>query len=138
MLPSRSSCWQRAVTSISSAFSKAKDGETALQLAQSAGHAAIATLIRNTKQKGVKDVLLQASPDKIQKQQVDADRAMRELLEEGEKEKAAAAAGSQKKSKKKKAGGQGTASAFVRCRQACVVACRSGSKTPAELCLFLY
>jgi hypothetical protein len=45
------------------------------------------------------------------KEQEDADRAMRELLEEDEKEKAAAAAGSQKKSKKKKAGGQGTASA---------------------------
>jgi ubiquitin C len=86
-------------------------GLTALQLAQRASHAGIATLIRNTKQKGAKDVLLQASPEKIKKQQEDADRAMKELLEEEEKEKAAAAAGSQKKSKKKRAGGQGTASA---------------------------
>jgi ubiquitin C len=85
---------------------------TALQAAQRVGHAAIATLIRNTKQKGAKDVLLQASPEKIKKKQEDADRAMRELLDEEEKEKAAAAAGSQKKSKKKKAGGHGTASAF--------------------------
>jgi ubiquitin len=84
------------------------DGQTALQVAQRAGHAAIATLIRNTKQKGAKDVLPQASPEKIKKQQEDADKTMRELLEEDEKEKTA---GSQKKSKKKKAGGQGTASA---------------------------
>jgi hypothetical protein len=82
-----------------------------LHVAQQAGHAAIATLIRNTKQKGAKDVLPQACTEKIKKQQEDADRAMRELLEEDEKEKVAAAAGSQKKSKKKKAGGQGTASA---------------------------
>jgi hypothetical protein len=88
-------------------------------------NAEIATPIRNTKQKGAKDVLhgrhsklgddlikLQASPEKIKKQQgdadramreEDADRAMRELLEEVEKEKAAAAAGSQKK-KQAKAG----------------------------------
>ncbi len=72
---------------------QAKGGITALQLAQRAGHTAIATLIRN------------------QRQQEDADRAMKELLEEDQKENAAAAAGSQKKSKKKKAGGQGTASA---------------------------
>jgi hypothetical protein len=93
-----------------------KDGETALQAAQRAGDAAIATLIRNTKPKGVvramTDTILQANPDKVQKQQEDADRTMKELLEEDEKEKAgAAAAGSQKKSNKKKAGGQGTASA---------------------------
>ena len=82
-----------------------------MQAAQRAGYAAIATLIWNTKQKGAKDVLPQASPENIKKQQEDADRAMRELLEEHEKENAAAAAGSQKKSKKKKEGGQGTASA---------------------------
>jgi ubiquitin C len=90
---------------------KAMNSLTALQAAEGAGHAGIATLIRNTKKKGAQDVLLQASPEKIKKQQEDADRAMKELLEEDEKEKAAAAAGSQKKSKKKKAGGQGTASA---------------------------
>ena len=82
-----------------------KDGETALQLAQRGGHASIATLIRNKKQKGavraMKDVLLLTSPEKTKKLQEDADRAMKELLEEDEKEKAAAAAGSQKKSKKK-------------------------------------
>ena len=84
-------------------------GLTALQAAQRAGHLAIATMIRNAQQKGAKDVLLQASSEKIKKQQEDADRAMRELLEEEEKEKAAAAAGSQKqkqanagKSEKKK------------------------------------
>jgi hypothetical protein len=63
--------------------------------------------VGRTKQKGAKDVLLQASPEKIKNQQEDSDRAMKEF----QKEKAAAAAGSQKKSKKKKAGGQGTASA---------------------------
>jgi ubiquitin len=88
-----------------------KDGHTALKMAQQTGHAAIATLIRKTRQKGASDVLPQASPEKIKKQQEDADRAMRELLEEDETEKAAAAAGSQKKSKKKKAGGQATATA---------------------------
>jgi ubiquitin len=88
------------------------DGITALQLAKRAGQSAIATLIRNTQQKGAKDGPLQASPEKIKKQQEDADKAMKELLEEDETEKAAAAAaGSQKKSKKKKAGGQGTVSA---------------------------
>jgi hypothetical protein len=92
-----------------------KRGFTSLQLAQRAGHAEIATLIRNKKHNsadwGKKDVLLQASPAEINKQQEDADRAMKELLEEDEKEKAAASAGSQNKSSKKKAGGQGTASA---------------------------
>jgi ubiquitin C len=68
-------------------------------------------LIRNTKQKGAKDVLVQANLEKLKKQQEDADRVMMELLEEDEKEKAAAVADSQKKSKKKKAGGQGTSSA---------------------------
>jgi hypothetical protein len=34
-----------------------------------AGHAAIATLIRNTKQKGAKDVLPRACAEKIKKQQ---------------------------------------------------------------------
>jgi ankyrin repeat protein len=67
---------------------QATNGITALQVAQRAEHAAIATLIRNTKQKRTEDVLLQASPEKIKKQQEDADRAMRELLEEDEKEKA--------------------------------------------------
>ncbi len=104
------------------------DGFTALQAAQRAGYVGIATLIRNTTQKGAKDVLVQASAEKIKKQQEDADRAMRELLEEDEKEKAAAAAGSQKKSKKKKAEVK-VQRAPVRRRQACVVACRSGSKT---------
>jgi hypothetical protein len=80
-----------------------KDGLTALQLAQRGGH--------DTKQNIFQHVPLQASPEKIKKQQEDADRAMKELLEEHEKEKAAAAAGSQKKSKKKKTGGPGTASA---------------------------
>ncbi len=78
------------------------------------GNVAIATLIRNTKQKDavrvIKDVLLLASPEKIKKQQEDADRTMRELLEQEVKDSVSASAGSQKKSKKKRAGGQGTAS----------------------------
>jgi hypothetical protein len=74
-----------------------KRGETALHAPQRTGHT-------------VKDTMLQASPEKIKKQQEDADRAMRELLKEDEKEKAASAADSQKKSKKR-AGGQGAASA---------------------------
>jgi hypothetical protein len=85
-----------------------------MQLAQCVGNVAIATLIRNTKQKDavrvIKDVLLLASPEKIKKQHEDADRAMRELLEQEVKDSASAAAGSQKKSKKKRAGGQGTVS----------------------------
>jgi ubiquitin len=88
---------------------QAKGGLTALQAAQRAGHAGIATLIRK-REKDAKDVLLQASTQKIKEQQKDVDRAMRELLEEDEKDKAAAAVGSQKKSKKKKTGGQGAAS----------------------------
>ena len=60
----------------------------------------------------MKDTTLQASPENIKTQQEDADKAMKELVEEDEKEKsAAAAASSKKKSSKKKAGGQGTASA---------------------------
>jgi hypothetical protein len=55
----------------------------------------------------VKEVLLQPSPDHTKRQQEDADRAMRELLEEEEKDAAGAAAVSHKKSKKKKARGQG-------------------------------
>ena len=67
-----------------------KDGETVLQAFQRAATAAMRTTI---------DL---ASREKFKKlQQEDADRAMKELLEEDEKEKAAAAAGSQKKSKKK-------------------------------------
>jgi hypothetical protein len=80
-------------------FHQTKDGETAMQLAQRVGNVAIATLIRNTKQKDavrvIKDVLLLASPEKIKKQQEDADRAMRELLEQEVKDSASAAAGSQ-------------------------------------------
>jgi ankyrin repeat protein len=68
-----------------------KDGETALQVAKRGGHTAIVTLIRNTKHKGagraMKDTALQASPEKIKKQQEDADRAMKELSEEEEKER---------------------------------------------------
>jgi hypothetical protein len=51
----------------------------------------------------MKDTTLPASPEKIKKQQEVADRAMKELLEEDEKEKNAAAAGSQDK-KQAKAG----------------------------------
>jgi hypothetical protein len=86
-----------------------KDGYTALQMAEGAGHEGIATLIRNTQQKGAvrakkaSNTPLQASPEKIKKQQEDADRAMKEPLEAEETEKAAAAAGSQKK-KQAKAG----------------------------------
>jgi hypothetical protein len=62
----------------------------------------------------MKNTILQASPEKIKKQQEDADRVMKELLKEDEKEKAAAAAtGSSKKSKKEKTGGQGTVAASV-------------------------
>jgi serine/threonine protein kinase len=67
-------------------------GGTALQLAEGQGHARIATLIRNKKLKsadrGRKDTLLQASPEKIKKQQEDADSAMKELLEEEDKDAA--------------------------------------------------
>jgi len=85
-------------------------GFTALQFAEVQGHAGIATLIRNEKLKsadrGKKDTLQQTSPEEIKKQQEDADRAMKELLEE--KVKAAAGAGasavSQKKKQAKKAG----------------------------------
>jgi ankyrin repeat protein len=52
-----------------------RSGLTALQAAQHGGHAAIATLIRNTTKKCAKDVLLQAGPEKIKKKQKDADRA---------------------------------------------------------------
>jgi hypothetical protein len=68
-----------------------KDGETVLQVAKRGEHTAIVTLIRNTKHKGagraMKDTALQASPEKIKKQQEDADRAMKELSEEEEKER---------------------------------------------------
>jgi hypothetical protein len=47
---------------------------------------------------------LQASPAQTKKQQEDADRAMKELLEEEDKDAAAAAAGSQKKKQAKQAG----------------------------------
>jgi len=74
-----------------------KNGHTALQVAQRQGHAEIAKLIRRNKNKkgadrATKDALLQASPEKIKKQQQDADRAMKELLEEEQ-----AAADSKKK-----------------------------------------
>ncbi len=81
-----------------------KVGTTALQLAQRAGHAAIATLIQDRKQTGAKDVLLQASPEKIKTQQEDADRAMKELLEAEETEKGAVAAGSRRKIRPRRAG----------------------------------
>ena len=57
----------------------------------------------------MKDVLLQASPEKFKRQQHDSDRAMKELLEEEDKSAAGAAVVSQKKSNKskKKAGDQG-------------------------------
>ena len=66
------------------------DGLTTLQAAKGEGLAAIDTLIRNKKEKGAKDVLLQVRPEKIKKQQEHADRVMKELLEEDEKEKAVA------------------------------------------------
>jgi ankyrin repeat protein len=81
-------------------------GRTALQVAQLQGHAGIATLIRNKNHKGadraMKGTLLQVSPEKAKKQQEDADRAMKELLEAEEKSAAAAAACMQKKKKAKK------------------------------------
>jgi hypothetical protein len=75
---------------------QAKDGATALQVAERYGHTGIATLIRNKKyirvDRGKKDTLVQASPAQTKKQQEDADRAMKELLEEEDKDAAAAAA----------------------------------------------
>jgi hypothetical protein len=62
------------------------------------GHTAIATLIPNTRQQGVKDVLLWARPEKIKKT---AGRCWQGDEGGGRKD-------SQKKSKEKKAGGQGT------------------------------
>jgi ankyrin repeat protein len=78
---------------------QAKDGATALQVAERQGHTGIATLIIRKQNRGKKDTLLQASPA-----QEDADRAMKELLEEEAKDAAAAAAVSQKKKQAKKAG----------------------------------
>jgi len=42
-------------------------------------------MIRNTSQKDDKNVLLQVSPEKIKKQQKNADRVIKELLEEDER-----------------------------------------------------
>ncbi len=72
-------------------------------------HWCLATLIRNKKHKsadrGKNDTLVQASPAQTtEKQQEDADRTMKELLEEQDKDAAAAAAVSQKKQQAKKAG----------------------------------
>ena len=66
------------------------NGLISLQLAERQGHTArIATLIRNINHTGadrtMKDALLQACPEQIKKQQDDADRAMKDLLEEKEK-----------------------------------------------------
>jgi hypothetical protein len=87
---------------------QANDGATALRLAERQGHAEIAALIRNSKRKGAdkgkKDTLLQASPAQTKKQQEDADRAIKELLEEEDKDAAAATTVSQKKKQAKKAG----------------------------------
>ena len=69
---------------------QANDDATAPQAAELEGHTGIATLIRKQKHKsaerGKKDTLLQASPVQIKKQKEDADRAMKELLEEEDKE----------------------------------------------------
>jgi hypothetical protein len=91
-----------------------KDGETVLQTFQRTGKAAW----RETK-----DTTLQSRTEKIKKQQKDADRVMKELLEEDEKEKAAAAAGSQKNLTRKR---QEVKAQQVpaRRRQACLVAYR--------------
>jgi hypothetical protein len=87
---------------------QANKGATALQVAERHGHTRIASLIRKNKHKsadrGKKDALPQASPQEIKKRQEDADRAMKELLEEEDKDAAAAAAVSQKKKQAKKAG----------------------------------
>jgi len=84
-----------------------KDGRTALQVAELQGHAQIATLIRSKKQKGAgsvrKEALPQASPEEIKKKQKDADRAMRELLEEEEKAADAHVPASHKKKQAKTA-----------------------------------
>jgi hypothetical protein len=86
---------------------RANNGATALQVAESQGHTGIATLIRNKKHKGAdrgkKDTLVQASPEEMKIQQENADRAMKELLAEEDKDAAAAAAVSQKKKQVKKA-----------------------------------
>jgi hypothetical protein len=79
-------------------------GRTALQVAQLQGHAGIATLIKRKNHKGadraMNGTLLQVSPEKAtKKQQEDADRAMKELLEAEEKSTAACI---QKKKKAKK------------------------------------
>ncbi len=84
-----------------------KDGRTALQVAELQRHAQIATLIRSKKQKGAgsvrKEALPQASPEEIKKKQKDADRAMRELLEEEEKAADAHVPASHKKKQAKTA-----------------------------------
>jgi hypothetical protein len=83
---------------------------TALQVAERQGYAGIATLIRNKKHKnadsGKKDTLVQASPAQTKKQQEDADRAMKELLQEEDKDAAAATAVSQKKKQANRAGNE--------------------------------
>jgi hypothetical protein len=66
------------------------NGLISLQLAERQGHTArIASLIRNINHNGadrtMKDALLQACLEHINKQQDDADRAMKDLLEEEEK-----------------------------------------------------
>jgi hypothetical protein len=68
------------------------------------GHSTIATLIRNTKNKGdvtvMKNTTLQSRSEIIKKQLKDVDRVMKELLEQDQKEKTTTdvATGSQKKS----------------------------------------
>ena len=82
-------------------------GRTALQLAQLKGFGGIVMLLRmqNTKQKGadraMKHSLRQASPETTKKQQEDADRTMKDLLEEEGQASATTVAVSQKKKQAK-------------------------------------
>ena len=73
---------------------QSNNGATALQGAEIKGYTGIAKLIRNKKHKsadrGKKDGLLQARPEEIKKQQEDADRVMKEFLEEEDKDATAA------------------------------------------------
>ncbi len=76
---------------------KANNGSTALQVAERQGHTGIATLIRNQKHKSADRGKKDTRPAQTKKQQEDADRSMKVLLEEEDKDAAAAAAVSQKK-----------------------------------------
>ncbi len=81
---------------------------TTFQVTEHHGHVGFATLIRTKKHqsadRGKKDILLQASPEEIKKHQEDADRVMKEFLEEEDKDVATVTVVSQDKKQTKKTG----------------------------------